>query len=39
MIFPLKILSIEPAIRLQDDGPRPDRGFATAGELAVRYRL
>ena len=39
MRFPLKNLSIELAVRLQDDGPRPDRGFATAGELAVRYQL
>jgi Capsule assembly protein Wzi len=37
--FPLKNLSVEVAVRLQDDQPRPDRGFAAAGELSINYRL
>jgi len=37
--FPLKNLSIEAAVRLQDDQPRPNRGFAAAGELSVNYHL
>jgi hypothetical protein len=39
MKFPLKNLSIEIAVRLQDDQPRPQRGFSAAGELAVNYHL
>jgi hypothetical protein len=31
---PLERLSIDLAIRLQDDQPRPDRGFVAAGEFA-----
>lgn len=39
MKFPLKKLSVELAVRLQDDQPRPDHGFAAAGELSINYRL
>lgn len=37
--IPLRHLSIEAAVRLQDDQPRPDRGFMAAGELSLVYRL
>jgi len=37
--FPLKNLSVDVAVRLQSDQPRPDRGFAAAGELSINYRL
>jgi len=37
--FPLKKLSVELAVRLQDDQPRPAKGFQAAGELAINYRL
>jgi hypothetical protein len=36
---PLKNWSVELAVRLQDDQPRPDKGFAAAGELSINYRL
>jgi hypothetical protein len=31
--------SIDFAARLQDDQPRPDRGFAAAAEVALTCRL
>jgi hypothetical protein len=37
--FPLKNLSVDVAVRIQDDQPRPDKGFAAAGELSINYRL
>lgn len=37
--FPFQKLSVDVAVRLQDDQPRPDRGFAAAGELAINYHL
>jgi hypothetical protein len=37
--IPFDHLSIDLAARLQDDQPRPDRGFAGAGEIAITYRL
>jgi hypothetical protein len=37
--FPFDQLSVDLAVRLQDDQPRPDRGFAAAGEVALAYRL
>jgi hypothetical protein len=37
--IPFDRLSIDLAARLQDDQPRPDRGFAGAGEIAITYRL
>ncbi len=37
--FPIEQLSIDLAVRLQDDRPWPDRGFAAAGEIALAYRL
>lgn len=37
--FPFEQLSVDLAIRLQDDQPRPDRGFVAAGEVALAYRL
>jgi len=36
---PLDDLSVDLAVRLEDDQPRPDRGFAAAGEIAFAYRL
>jgi len=36
---PLHNLSLEVAVRLQDDQPRPDKGFQAAGELSINYRL
>jgi len=36
---PFRNLSVEAAVRLQDDQPRPDKGFAAAGELSINYRL
>jgi hypothetical protein len=37
--FPFEQLSIDLAVRLQDDQPRPDKGFAASGEVALAYRL
>jgi hypothetical protein len=37
--FPFEQLSLDLGVRLQDDQPRPDRGFAAAGEIALAYRL
>lgn len=37
--LPFEALSIDFAVRLQNDQPRPDRGFAAAGEIALAYRL
>ncbi len=37
--FPIAHFLLDIAVRLQDDQPRPDRGFAAAGELALTYRL
>ena len=37
--YPLKNLSVELAVRLQSDQPRPDKGFVAAGELSINYRL
>ena len=36
---PPAVFSVEVAVRLQDDQPRPARGFAAAGELSINYRL
>jgi len=36
---PLKNWSVEVAVRLQDDQPRPNKGFEAAGELSINYRL
>ncbi len=37
--FPFDRLSVDVAARIQDDQPRPDRGFVAVGELALSYRL
>jgi hypothetical protein len=37
--FPYEQFSIDLVVRLQDDQPRPDSGFAAAGEVAFAYRL
>jgi Capsule assembly protein Wzi len=37
--IPFARLSLDLAARLQSDQPRPDHGFAAAGELAFSYRL
>ncbi len=39
MRFPLKIASLDLAVRLQDDQPRPDRGFLAAVEAALAFKL
>ncbi|HEY3637841.1 MAG TPA: capsule assembly Wzi family protein [Rhizomicrobium sp.] len=36
---PFEGFSIDLAVRLQDDQPRPDRGFAASGEVALADRL
>lgn len=36
---PLNRLSLDVALRLQDDQPRPQHGFAPAGELRLNYKL
>jgi len=36
---PFRNLSLEAAVRIQDDQPRPDHGFTAAGELSLTYRL
>jgi hypothetical protein len=37
--FSFRNLSVNLALRLQDDQPRPDRGFAPSGELSLAYHL
>jgi len=37
--FPFDELSVDLAARLQDDQPRPDRGFVAVAEMALSYRL
>jgi hypothetical protein len=37
--LPLEALAIDLAVRLQDDQPRPDKGFAVSGEVKFAYRL
>jgi hypothetical protein len=37
--FPLRNLTIDLAVRVQDDQPRPDHGFVAAGELALAFRM
>jgi hypothetical protein len=37
--FPWRNLAVDFALRLQDDQPRPSRGFTAAGEMALSYRL
>jgi hypothetical protein len=37
--IPFHALSVDLAVRLQDDQPRPDKGFAAASEIAFSYRL
>jgi hypothetical protein len=39
MHFPFERFSIDLAVRLQDDQPRPDRGVAGSGEIALAFRL
>lgn len=37
--IPFHSLSVQLAARLQDDQPRPDKGFAASGELSFVYRF
>ena len=37
--YPLKNLSVELAVRLQDDQPRPDKGFVGGRRMSINYRL